>query len=91
MPGCAKLGIAVLELMPVICGAQTNPKRDAAPAPASPMIVQNPDGTLTAQKEPPNPSKGLVIPKQIVIPFSGTRSKRSSSSPRTEGLKAYQR
>ena len=75
--GRAKLGMAVLALTPVVWGAQTPPKREGAPPPQSPMIVQNPDGTSTAQKEPPKsgaeagkPSKGLVIPKQIVIPFS---------------------
>lgn len=91
--GRAKLGMAVLALTPVVWGAQTPPKREGAPPPQSPMIVQNPDGTLTAQKEPPKsgaeagkPSKGLVIPKQIVIPFSLERVPNPHPArPRTEG------
>lgn len=67
----SKLAIAVL----VLAGgayAQNPPKQEPAPPAKPPMFVQNPDGTLTAQKEPPKdakPPKGLVIPKQVVIPF----------------------
>ena len=52
--------------------AQTPPKQDAPPKP--PIFVQKPDGTLIAQKEPPKGSKpeGLVIPKQVVIPFAAS-------------------
>ena len=58
---------------------QPKPAGPAAPSgkPASkPFIIQNPDGTFTIQKEPPdgtsNESKaknGLVIPPQVVAPL----------------------
>jgi hypothetical protein len=38
---------------------------------SKPMIIQNPDGTFTIQKEPPEDAKifnGLVIPPQVVVP-----------------------
>jgi tetratricopeptide (TPR) repeat protein/CHAT domain-containing protein len=51
-----------------------------------PMIFQNPDGTLTVQKEPPKggardtkgtkPKEGLVIPPQVVIPIIPAPEKR---------------
>jgi hypothetical protein len=65
----SKLCIAVLVLAGGI-RAQNPPKQQAPPA-KQPLIVQNPNGTLTAQKEPPKDAKakGLVIPKQVVIPF----------------------
>ena|SRR5690242_21791567 len=93
MPTRAKLGMAVLVMTPVVWCAQTTPKREGAPPLQSPMIVQNPDGTLTAQKEPPNsgaeagtPSKGLMIPKQIVIPFAIEHAANSHPArPRTKG------
>ena len=41
------------------------------------MIVQNPDGTFTAQKTPspaqPGAKEGLVIPPQIVVPLMPRR------------------
>jgi hypothetical protein len=43
---------------------------------SKPMVVQNPDGTFTVQKEPPNGNskdakvnEGLVIPPQVVVPI----------------------
>ncbi len=66
----SKLAFTVLMLAGSVCAR--NPARQQ-PAPAKPpLIVQNPNGTITAQKEPPKDAKapkGLVIPKQIVIPF----------------------
>jgi hypothetical protein len=53
------------------------PPKSAVPAGTStssagkPMIVQNPDGTFTIQKDPPKDAKafnGLVIPPQVVVP-----------------------
>jgi hypothetical protein len=53
------------------------PPKSAAPdgtstgSASKPMIVQNPDGTFTVQKEPPKDSKvfnGLVIPPKVVAP-----------------------
>jgi len=48
-----------------------NPPKQEAPPPKPPVIVANPNGTMTAQKEPPKDAKtkGLVIPKQVVIQF----------------------
>jgi hypothetical protein len=41
-----------------------------------PMVIQNPDGTITFQKMPPQVSAkgattrtGLIIPPQVVVPF----------------------
>jgi len=54
--------------------AQKPPKQEAPP-PNPPILVENPNGTLTAQKEPPKAAKapkGLVIPKQVVIRFAIT-------------------
>jgi hypothetical protein len=46
---------------------------------SKPMVTQNPDGTFTVQKEPPNGNskdakgtKGLVIPPQVVVPMFRT-------------------
>jgi hypothetical protein len=46
---------------------------------APPLIVRNPDGTLTVQKEPPKGTtegdgerKGLRIPPQVVVPMYPT-------------------
>lgn len=48
---------------------------DAASTNKPPMVIQNPDGTLTVQKEPPKgrakdteAKKRLVIPPQVVVP-----------------------
>jgi hypothetical protein len=42
------------------------------PAPAPPLVVQNADGTITAQKTPApaqlGAKQGLVIPPQVVVP-----------------------
>jgi hypothetical protein len=50
---------------------------DAASASRPPMIVQNPDGTFTAQKTPspaqPGAKEGMVIPPQIVVPLMPRR------------------
>jgi hypothetical protein len=70
----SNLGFAVLLLAGSVC-ARNPPKQAPAPPPAKPpIIVQNPNGTLTAQKEPPKDAKpkGLVIPRQVVIPFATT-------------------
>ena len=49
---------------------------DTAPTNNPPMIIHNPDGTFTIQKDPPKPGardskaqKGLVIPPQVVVPI----------------------
>jgi hypothetical protein len=65
-------------LLPIIAlaaaamaSAQNSPK----PVKATPMIVHNPDGTFTVQKEPAEPAKDakakkrLVIPPQVVVPI----------------------
>ncbi len=44
----------------------------STPAPRPPIVVQNSDGTITAQTTPapaqPGAKRGLVIPPQIVVP-----------------------
>ena len=65
------------------------PPKSAGPAALSskaatkPMIIQNPDGTFTVQKEPPDGTSkeskvqnGLVIPPQVVVPFVSTVGKK---------------
>ena len=73
MPRSSIIAIGVL-LGATILWAQSPPKQEAPP-PKPPIFVENPNGTLTAQKEPPKDAKapkGLVIPKQVVIPFAIT-------------------
>jgi hypothetical protein len=49
------------------------------------MIIQNADGTFTAQKEPPKKQtaknakakKGLVIPPQVVVPEIRSAERRN--------------
>ena len=52
----------------------------AATAITPPLVVLNPDGTLTFQKDPPKgddkAKKGLVIRKQAVVPFIPLPEKR---------------
>jgi hypothetical protein len=57
---------------------------DAASTDKPPMIIQNPDGTFTVQKEPPKEGakytkakKGLVIPPQVVVPIATTAETRN--------------
>lgn len=67
----SKPAIAVLVLAGSVC-AQNPPKQQPALPKKPPIIVQNPNGTLTARKEPSKdakPGRGLVIPKQVVIPI----------------------
>lgn len=52
---------------------------DSASTDRPPMVIQNADGTITIQKEPPQGDtkdergeKGLVIPPQVVIPINPT-------------------
>jgi hypothetical protein len=57
---------------------------DAVSPDKPPMVIQNPDGTITVQKEPPKggakdteAKKGLVIPPQVVVPITPTPEKRN--------------
>jgi len=57
---------------------------DAASTDKPPMIVHNPDGTFTIQKQPPKAGakdskakKGLVIPPQVVVPIIPAPEKRN--------------
>jgi hypothetical protein len=61
------------------------PKSTEPAAPSGkPFIINNPDGTFTIQKEPPDGTSenskvqnGLVIPPQVVVPIaSGIGKKR---------------
>jgi hypothetical protein len=56
---------------------------DAASSNKRPMVIQNPDGTFTVQKEPPKgeaenakAKEGLVIPPQVVVPITPAPEKR---------------
>jgi hypothetical protein len=56
---------------------------DAAPTHKPPMVIQNPDGTITVQKQPPKEAakytkaqKGLVIPPQVIVPTIPTHERR---------------
>jgi hypothetical protein len=56
---------------------------DAAPTKKPPMVIQNPDGTITVQKVPPKEAakdteakKGLVIPPQVIVPTIPTPESR---------------
>jgi hypothetical protein len=70
--------LPILALAAVMASAQNPPK----PVKAPPMIVHNPDGTFTVQKEPPKDGakgtakKGLVIPPQVVVPIIPARERR---------------
>lgn len=70
------------------------PPKSAGPAAPSskgaskPMIIQNPDGTFTVQKGPPDGTSkdskvqnGLVIPPQIVVPMVPTAKKKLDATP----------
>jgi hypothetical protein len=56
---------------------------DTAATNKPPMVIQNPDGTITVQKEPPKPAKdtkaqkGLVIPPQVIVPITPAPKKRN--------------
>jgi hypothetical protein len=57
---------------------------DAAPTDNPPMIIHNPDGTFTIQKEPrkagakdSKAKNGLVIPPQVVVPIIPAPEKRN--------------
>jgi hypothetical protein len=57
---------------------------DSASTDKPPIVVQNPDGTITVQKEPAKgraedakTKKGLVIRPQVVIPIIPARQKRN--------------
>jgi hypothetical protein len=69
----------------------TPPKSAGSAAPSSesarkPMIIKNPNGTFTIQKEPADGTatdSGLVIPPQIVVPIAPIAEKKDdATSPR---------
>ena len=74
--------LAVCAIPAAAIGAETPPLKPAkingAPADANgrpPLIIRNPDGTMTVQKLPAPENtedaaqNGLVIPPQVVVPF----------------------
>jgi len=72
-----KGSVAVLALLSA-CASTPPPKPAATDAAATgsaskPMVTQNPNGTITVQKDPSNASangkKGLVVPPQVVAPM----------------------
>jgi hypothetical protein len=57
---------------------------DAASSNKPPMVIHNPDGTFTVQKEPPKgeaenarAKEGLVILPQVVVPITPTPQKQN--------------
>jgi hypothetical protein len=63
----------------VVMGAGEPPPKsataDATGSASKPMVTQNPDGTITVQKQPPKGNSkdakgknGLIIPAQVVAP-----------------------
>jgi hypothetical protein len=63
------------------------PDAPSSKAASKPMIVHNPDGTFTIQKEPPDGTSkdskvqnGLVIPPQIVVPIFSTAEKKHDAT-----------
>jgi hypothetical protein len=59
---------------------------------SKPMLIHNPDGTFTIQKEPPNwtakdskAGNGLAIPPQIVVPVVPATEKKPWSHGGAEG------
>lgn len=81
--------LAVCASLAVVMGADDPqaPKpvvSDAVPTDKPPMIVHNPDGTFTIQKDPrktgakdSKAKKGLVIPPQVVVPIVVPAEKRN--------------
>jgi hypothetical protein len=81
--------VAILAIEAFLVAAPAVPETTAASPPKSavsddastssvsrPMVIQNPDGTFTVQKEPPNGNskdvtdkEGLEIPPQVVVPI----------------------
>lgn len=61
----------------------TKPVEKAASPTIPPMVVHNPDGTVTIQRASPKASKdrtakkGLVIPPQVVVPIIAAAPKRN--------------
>lgn len=60
---------------------------------SKPMIIDNPDGTFTVQKWPPDRNSngsqaknGLVIPAQVVVPFVPAVGKKPQGRREAGGL-----
>ena len=73
--------LAACASLAAVMGADTPQARkaivsDATPTDKRPMVIHNPDGTMTIQKEPSKEGakntkapKGLIIPPQVVVPI----------------------
>ena len=65
----------LLPILALAAAAMASAQNSPKPVKTPPMIVHNPDGTFTVQKQPPKSTKdtkankGLVIPPQVVVPF----------------------
>lgn len=70
--------IAFTAIEAFLVAAPPVPKREAQAASTTrpPLITQNPDGTLTVQKQPSHPTgqrsqeTGLTIPPQVIAPMT---------------------
>ena len=77
----------LLPILALVAAAMADAQNSPKPVKQPPMIVQNPDGTFTVQKEPAKPAKdtkakkGLVIPPQVVVPIIPAR-KHPEPTPR---------
>ena len=73
--------LPILALAAAAMASAQNPPA-TKPVKPPPMIIDNPDGTFTVQKQPPksaNDTKakpGLVIPPQVVVPLIPARERR---------------
>ena len=69
----ASFAVLTVALPAAVMGSESpSPPQPAATAPRAPMIVQNPDGTMTVQKERTQGTgkTGLLIPAQVIVPIT---------------------
>ena len=72
----------LLPILALVAAAMASAQNTPNPVKPPPMIVHNPDGTFTVQKEPAKSAndakanKGLVIPPQVVVPIITAPEKR---------------
>jgi hypothetical protein len=66
-------------MLALAAAAMASAQNDQKPVKPPPMIIDNPDGTFTVQKQPPKSAndakakQGLVIPPQVVVPMIPAR------------------
>jgi hypothetical protein len=76
----------LLPILALAAAAMASAQDAPKPIKPPPMIVDNPDGTFTIQKQPPksaNDTKakpGLVIPPQVVVPMIPARKRPAAQA-----------